>query len=435
MPPNATSFDRHNFSSPEPPARGRAQNPPGEASDSDLAARDASAVPRRNLSSHFLSKLSLLRPGTNLPHRAPAPSSSSSSSAHPASSDGTVTADPAPPTRPARIEEDGPEAIHVHKRQSSAGGGEKSAAPPPRPKTRLRARTGSLRKVALLGGTIRMRADKRAAEGEEGTELTPRASTVGERQISPGKSQESGIGAGGAAQGALNTPQTNAGQRAAPDARDNRNPAFPERPEIRNGDGSTDSGDDSDSRAQRPAESSTTDSDSAPRPSSSERDEPRKSSHPHAPDSYFPLMGPPAPHLPPPRRARSPLAGAGASTPSLVTTPPPSAIPAPTASASASDDADDDDAATARWGWALLLGTWIVFVSGVGSCLGVWSWAWDVGARPDAPPELADDETLPVVGYYPALAVLTAGVVSWVWVGVAWVGMKYFRHAKVVGEG
>jgi len=85
---------------------------------------------------------------------------------------------------------------------------------------------------------------------------------------------------------------------------------------------------------------------------------------------------------------------------------------------------------TANWGWVLLILTWGVFVVGMGSCLGVWSWAWDVGETPYAPPELEDDPTLPIVGYYPALAILST-VMAWVWVVVAWVGMKYFRHAKV----
>lgn len=67
----------------------------------------------------------------------------------------------------------------------------------------------------------------------------------------------------------------------------------------------------------------------------------------------------------------------------------------------------------------------------MGSVLGVWSWAWDVGETPYAPPELEDDATLPIVGYYPALIILT-GVMAWVWVVVAWVGMKYFRHARFV---
>lgn len=92
-----------------------------------------------------------------------------------------------------------------------------------------------------------------------------------------------------------------------------------------------------------------------------------------------------------------------------------------------------DYSETRAWGWVLLVITWIVFVVGMGSCFGVWSWAWDVGETPYAPPELEDDATLPIVGYYPALIILT-GVMAWVWVVVAWVGMKYFRHAKMNGE-
>lgn len=96
-------------------------------------------------------------------------------------------------------------------------------------------------------------------------------------------------------------------------------------------------------------------------------------------------------------------------------------------------DVDWDYSETEWWGWVVLIVTWIVFVTGMGSCLGVWSWAWDVGETPYAPPELEDDPTLPIVGYYPALIILT-GVMAWVWVVVAWVGMKYFRHAKISGD-
>jgi len=92
---------------------------------------------------------------------------------------------------------------------------------------------------------------------------------------------------------------------------------------------------------------------------------------------------------------------------------------------------EHDYSVTEWWGWIILLTTWIFFVVGMGSCLGVWSWAWDVGETPYAPPELEDDPTLPIVGYYPALIVMT-GVMAWVWVVVAWVGMKYFRHARFV---
>lgn len=94
---------------------------------------------------------------------------------------------------------------------------------------------------------------------------------------------------------------------------------------------------------------------------------------------------------------------------------------------------DWDYAETAWWGWVMLIVTWVVFVTGMGSCLGVWSWAWDVGKTPYAPPELEDDPTLPIVGYYPALLILTC-VMAWVWVVVAWIGMKYFRHAKISGD-
>ncbi|PHH53058.1 hypothetical protein CFIMG_004569RAa [Ceratocystis fimbriata CBS 114723] len=88
---------------------------------------------------------------------------------------------------------------------------------------------------------------------------------------------------------------------------------------------------------------------------------------------------------------------------------------------------------TAWWGWIILITTWIVFVVGIGSCFGVWSWAWDVGTTPYAPPELEDDPTLPITGYYPALIILS-GVMAWVWVAIAWMGMKYFRHAKISGD-
>ena len=102
-------------------------------------------------------------------------------------------------------------------------------------------------------------------------------------------------------------------------------------------------------------------------------------------------------------------------------------------STDAEDENEWDYSETEWWGWVVLAVTWIVFVVGMGSCLGVWSWAWDVGETPYAPPELEDDESLPIVGYYPALIVCTA-VMSWVWVVIAWVGMKYFRHSKMVGD-
>lgn len=94
---------------------------------------------------------------------------------------------------------------------------------------------------------------------------------------------------------------------------------------------------------------------------------------------------------------------------------------------------DYDYSETEWWGWVILLVTWIVFVVGMGSVFGVWGWAWDVGATPYAPPELEDDPTLPITGYYPALMILTC-VMAWVWALSSWVGMKYFRHAKISGD-
>jgi len=118
----------------------------------------------------------------------------------------------------------------------------------------------------------------------------------------------------------------------------------------------------------------------------------------------------------------------------------PSPLSSSSANVSSSPDEDTtsssdewDYSETAWWGYIILIVTWIVFVVGMGSCFGVWSWAWDVGETPYAPPELEDDPTLPIVGYYPALLVLTC-IMAWVWVVVAWVGMKYFRHADLGGD-
>ena len=110
-----------------------------------------------------------------------------------------------------------------------------------------------------------------------------------------------------------------------------------------------------------------------------------------------------------------------------------STIPSPLSHPSNSPTQSDDTwdySTTSLYGWLILLTTWLVFIVGMGSCLDVWSWAWDVGETPYAPPELEDDPTLPITGYYPALMVLTA-VVSWVWCTCSWVGMKYFRHARI----
>ncbi|KAL9123510.1 MAG: hypothetical protein Q9217_007058, partial [Psora testacea] len=142
---------------------------------------------------------------------------------------------------------------------------------------------------------------------------------------------------------------------------------------------------------------------------------PKLSSLPLPSDSYFPPQ--------PPRLPRTTQSSPKTHSP-LATLPP--SIPS-------SPPSEWDYSETRWWGWIILCVTWIVFVVGMGSCFGVWSWAWDVGETPYAPPELEDDPTLPIVGYYPALIVLTC-VMAWVWVTVAWVGMKYFKHANISGD-
>jgi hypothetical protein len=104
-----------------------------------------------------------------------------------------------------------------------------------------------------------------------------------------------------------------------------------------------------------------------------------------------------------------------------------------TASPLPAPEEDHDYSETEWWGWVILIATWTIFVIGMGSCLGVWTWAWDVGTTPYARPEFEDDPTLPVEGYYPSLMILTC-IMAWVWVVMAWVGMKYFRHAKISGD-
>ena len=133
------------------------------------------------------------------------------------------------------------------------------------------------------------------------------------------------------------------------------------------------------------------------------------------PNSYFPpqLARPLARHTTASSRS-SPLASL------------PPTVPSPAPS-------EWDYSETRWWGWIILVVTWMFFVVGMGSCFDVWSWAWDVGETPYAPPELEDDPTLPIVGYYPALIILTT-VMAWVWVTIAWVGMKYFKHANIPGD-
>ncbi|KAI5859168.1 hypothetical protein BZA05DRAFT_330393 [Tricharina praecox] len=98
-----------------------------------------------------------------------------------------------------------------------------------------------------------------------------------------------------------------------------------------------------------------------------------------------------------------------------------------------------DPGDTLFWGWVVLLSTWVVFVVGIGSVLGVWEWAWTGGAAGGAaakkwPKSIGGEKKFPgefpIPGYYPAMGILSC-VMAWVWVVVAWVGLKYFKHAKI----
>lgn len=97
------------------------------------------------------------------------------------------------------------------------------------------------------------------------------------------------------------------------------------------------------------------------------------------------------------------------------------------------EDSDWDYSETEWWGWVVLATTWCIFVVGLGSCLGVWTWAWDIQKSPDGPFGSDVDLSLPIHGYYPTSLIL-CGIMAWVWVVAAWVGMKYFRHAKIGGD-
>jgi hypothetical protein len=129
-------------------------------------------------------------------------------------------------------------------------------------------------------------------------------------------------------------------------------------------------------------------------------------------DSYFPLQPDPLSKRRASHRIKSPLA---------------------THPVEPTNEEEWDYGQTEFWGWIILIVTWIVFAVGMGSCLDVWVWSWDVGETPEAPPELEDDPTLPIVGYYPALLVCT-GVMSWIWAISSWLGMKYFKHANIPAE-
>ncbi|KGQ05808.1 hypothetical protein BBAD15_g8942 [Beauveria bassiana D1-5] len=287
----------------------------------------------------------------------------------------------------------GPQPIDV----AADGGSSQDPGPfhtspiPAQPKTRRR--RGSLRKVALLGrGAQRDKRDGKhlAIDTAQATAYIPLPDN--RAVASTGSRDALGL-----------------------DVADIRLQANPESLDTAAGPGRTvDSERDADAQATQ--DTSTTDEDDALHIThNATPSRPNLSASSSGSDSYFTTRASsPRPNSFQP--VKSPLSYSGISTNTIPTS-----------------DADWDYAETEWWGWVVLTVTWLVFVIGMGSCLDVWSWAWDVGKTPYAPPELEDDPTLPIVGYYPALIILTC-VMAWVWVVVAWVGMKYFRHAKISGD-
>ncbi|KAJ5050480.1 uncharacterized protein L3040_002361 [Drepanopeziza brunnea f. sp. 'multigermtubi'] len=276
---------------------------------------------------------------------------------------------------------------------------------------KTRRRKGSLRKAALLGrGAQREKKELKASPLETGLDL----SDVGDGSLSPESPKEvphtSGFGLG------LSLPDVT--PRPSMEGYANRAnnvllPAIKTLPM-----GSEDHFLTSSTTATSPTLTYTSTTDEDEIFSMRNRGPPtaRPGPLPSAADSYFPPTSGSLTRRRSAQKAKSPLSLSG-----LPTSP----LPV--------QHEEWDYSETEWWGWVVLIVTWIVFVTGMGSCLGVWSWAWDVGETPYAPPELEDDPTLPIVGYYPALIILTS-VMAWVWVVVAWVGMKYFRHAKISGD-
>ena len=269
---------------------------------------------------------------------------------------------------------------------------------------KTRKRKGSLRKAALLGTKLRL-------EAKDG-----RASTVEQAKVS-----QSGEVNGQSSEGSPSPPSPDSPEDI-PTPRNTHFPLSDSIPNYRNHTSTiTDAVHDSSLpfgsllRSPTFGDSSTTDEDdlmTLPTPAASSTiTASLKKTPPAGTDSYFGPQSSSLRHRA--RPAKSPLAAI-----------PIEPLPSPE---------EWDYSETEWWGWVVLAVTWIVFVIGMGSCFEVWSWAWDVGETPYAPPELEDDPTLPIVGYYPALIILT-GVMAWVWVVVAWVGMKYFKHAKISGD-
>ncbi|OAA66233.1 hypothetical protein ISF_04071 [Cordyceps fumosorosea ARSEF 2679] len=277
---------------------------------------------------------------------------------------------------------------------SQGPGSPHSSSATAQPKTRRR--RGSLRKVALLGrGAQRDRRDGSKPLAIDTAQATAYVQVPGNVDTTLSISSHDALG--------LKTTEIQALAKSSASPRTHVGPGGAASPER-------------DADPQITQDTSTTDEDDILHISHNAiPPRPNLSASSSGSESYFAARGS-SPRRSPFQPAKSPLSYSGIST---------NTIP--------NSEADWDYAETEWWGWVVLTVTWLVFVIGMGSCLDIWSWAWDVGKTPYAPPELEDDPTLPIVGYYPALMILTC-VMAWVWVVVAWVGMKYFRHAKISGD-
>lgn len=80
----------------------------------------------------------------------------------------------------------------------------------------------------------------------------------------------------------------------------------------------------------------------------------------------------------------------------------------------------------AVYGYAILIGTWLVFVVTINSMFGVWRWVI-------APlPQASRRALVPVLTTIDEYVVSMWGiyVVVWWWAVALWVGLKLFRHSR-----
>ncbi|KTW32708.1 uncharacterized protein T551_00193 [Pneumocystis jirovecii RU7] len=85
---------------------------------------------------------------------------------------------------------------------------------------------------------------------------------------------------------------------------------------------------------------------------------------------------------------------------------------------------------TVRWGWFLLIFTWFLFVTGMSGVFGIWHWAFQIKNVKNQ----KKSHDFPIIDYYFLLIILTGGVVAWIWVGINWLGLKYFRMTKAKSD-